>query len=94
MASKPQTVEQQLRNANSELKEFRAWLVQNRDEIADLKKQVAGDKQLKADLYVSLFQERTDLISRVQRIDQRIHALGFRVQGLPGDPERTDPDGR
>jgi phage shock protein A len=74
-----ETVEKQLRSARSEVKEFREWLDCDRKRITELEKGVKDAETLKQALYAGFAQERSECIARLQRLEMRIHALGYAV---------------
>ena len=89
-AQKEETVEQQLRSARSEVKEFRGWLDRDRKEIEQLKKETEESQRLRSALYAGFMQERIECIARLQRLGMRIRALGFAVPSIPGDPVKQE----
>ena len=80
-------VEEQLRSARSEVKEFREWLDRDRKRIMELEKRVkdtetlkqALTETLKQALYVGFVQERSECVARLRRLEMRIHTLGHAV---------------
>jgi hypothetical protein len=76
-----------LRSANSEVKEYRDMTDRRREEVQQLEKTNADLNSVRVSLYRACIQERTDLVGRILRIDQRIRALGFRAPDDPEGPE-------
>jgi hypothetical protein len=70
--------------------EYREMLAKDREESVELKKAIEHFKSVNLTLYYACLQERNELLSRMQRIDQRIRALGYLA---PGDPKPEAANG-
>jgi hypothetical protein len=83
--AKTRTVEQELRESRSEVKELKEMLERKCEGAGKLETQVNGANRLKGALYAGFVQERIECIARLQRLEMRIRALGFLVPDIPGD---------
>lgn len=61
----------------SEVEELRTMVGTAHQESKDLEKKNVHLNTIRVNMYTSLAQERTELIGRIQRIEQRVAALGF-----------------
>jgi hypothetical protein len=84
--AKERTLEQHLRDSKAEVKELRRMLDHKCEAVVKLEAEVKSAKDLRIALYDRCVQERTDYLSRLFAVDMRIHALGYIVPSLPGDP--------
>jgi len=78
---KKKTPEQEIRDLRAEVKEEHKWRMRLHSEIKDAKRIEEDFARMRVSLYEATIQERTELISRVQRCEQRIKFLGFQIPG-------------
>ena len=90
MKAKTRTAEQELRDSRSEVKEFREMLDRQNEKASKLEIEVKGLETRRQAFYIAFVQERVECIARLQRLEMRIHALGYTVPSIPGDPLTQD----
>ena len=73
------SIPRQLRDAKAEIKELHEILDRSQQRVNESESKVQSADQLRVALYNGFVQERTELLARVQRVENRIHALGYGV---------------
>ena len=79
------SIPRQLRDAKTEIKELHEMNERAHECVQAAESKVQSAERLKTALYNGFVQERTELIARVQRVENRIHALGRQIPIVTGE---------